>query len=293
MQSSCVRVMRIVLATWFAFVAVSGVSAAGDPDVPDISYLYADKARFLTVTNGMSLANVMAVVGGTARHGFTVQEDGAIHVLVSYDFDNGVNLSLVFRDGRLSKIIQPQGCPELLERYPYKGTTATRTLPWTIDQAYSLIAVRALETPPLSAETVRNKLAYSHTGEPQFPSWLVKGLVSQMAPRMKQDYATNRKLIENYNGLRVQLGMTPRQVEDTLGRPLHITQRSEEETVGIYGQNVELAVNPLLVYSCVAVVFREGKAARVFSRGTFCKDWLQDKNIVKDERGTTKPSTVP
>jgi hypothetical protein len=256
MHERYATIVRLILVASFTLVAAGGCGGERD-GVPDISYLYGNNAGFLTVTNGMSFADVRDAVGGTPRHGFTVQMDGVVYTLIAYDFDNGANLSLVFRDGSLSKVIQPRGSPDLLEQYPYMGTTATRLLPWTTQQAYDLLAVPALDTPPLPDETIATNLAYQYTGEDNIPPWVMRKFRSQVASQTRDDYATNRQLIQKYNGLRVQIGMTVEQVEKLFGRPLHMIRTKEDGAVGIYGEDIDLAVSPLLAYTCVAVVFRE------------------------------------
>jgi hypothetical protein len=115
--------------------------------------------RFLSITNGSTVAEARKLLESAVRHEFTVAESGHSWTLIKCFLHTGDEESytfyqLLFCDDALVKTIG--WIPMERYEYPYNGTTATRSKPWDIeDMKY---VKKAIDAPAVTHEQIRADL---------------------------------------------------------------------------------------------------------------------------------------
>ena len=264
----------------------SGISCAAN-DTADVESLrrrqFVDEEVFLSITNGSSLGDVKARLGPAVRHEFTAAETGHIWTLIKCFLHTGEEESysfyqLLFRDAILVKTI---GWIQMeREEYPYRGTTATRAKPWSIDDA--TYVRKAIEATAVTPGQIRTKLKDAretmerHKGEGNIPRSVGHLFAPSFRKLEKEGHPVNEKLRQQFDGCKVSVGMTTNEVQALYGTPLHSFTTEKGNTAQIYGDDRYLgnSVDSFLVFSYVAVLFDpDGRVAAVYSDAFFCKDW--------------------
>jgi hypothetical protein len=247
-----------------------------------VKRLTVPEKTLLAITNGSSLDAVKNKLGIAARHEFTVAETNGNYTLITCYFSGGDNaLWLLFRDKILIKVIAPFSFPELVETYPYQGTTASRTKSWDIDgPVIAGINAKVIDAPALTHDEILNALKpYNGAGmEPLniLPAFLLTGSADKWASRIEKDYEINEELSKRYDGCQANLGMSAEDIEKLYGKPLRVFVTKNGETARIYGygENRELQVNPQLVFTGMAVVTdAKGHVTAIYSHEFFNDEW--------------------
>jgi len=225
--------------------------------------LTVSEKTFLTITNGETLDTITNVFGLAARHVFTVAEADGNYILINCfvpDAD-GPSFWLLFRNKILVKTIKPFSFPELLETYPYEGTTATRIKSWDIDDPGIVGRIRTIiDAPAMTHDQVIDDLRpckNTTSGSWNvFPAFLLSGFLWKAAPQIEKDYETNEELLKHYDGCQINLGVSADDIEKLYGKPLRVFTTKNGETARIYGygETRELQVNPLLAFAGLAIV---------------------------------------
>jgi hypothetical protein len=240
----------------------------------------------LAITNGESLDTITNQFGVAARLEFTAAEKNGVFTLVGcYTFEGENALWLVFRDGTLIKIIESFSFPELMETYPYQGTTASRIKSWDIDDPGIEERInKVVDAPALTHQEAVNDLKpYNGAGsEPLniLPALVLTGIGEKMTSQLEKDYDLNEKLLEDYNGCKANVGMSAEQVEKIYGKPLRILTAKNGTTARIYGYNEsrELQVNPQLAFAGIAVVSDEkGRVTAIYGHVFFNEEWKRQR----------------
>lgn len=246
-----------------------------------VKRLTVPEKTFLTITNGLSLDVMRSTLGIAARHEFTITESNANYTLVSCfvpDAD-GPNFWLLFRDKTMIKIIQPFSFPELLETYPYQGTTASRVKSWDIDDAGIMGRVRKIiDAPELTHDELLNALKpYNGKGMQPLnilPAFLLTGYAKRMAPQIEKGYEINEELSKRYDGCQANLGMSTEDIEKLYGKPLRVFTTKNGQTARIYGDTRYLEINSLLAFGGMAVVSdAKGQVTAIYSHQFFNDEW--------------------
>jgi len=252
-----------------------------------IKNLTVPQAAFLAITNGESLDAITNTFGIAARFEFTVAETNGVYTLVSClvpDAD-GYSFWLLFRDKTLLKIIRPFSFPELLETYPYQGTTATRIKSWDVDDpGIEKRTASVIDAPALTHDQIENMLnglqhkpsTTSGSSWSIIPAFLLSGIMSKAAPQIEKDYETNESLLQRYNGCSANIGMDTNEVEKFYGKALRVFTTKNGETARIYGYagTRELQVNPQLVFRGLAIVSdAKGQVVAIYGNGFFNDEW--------------------
>jgi hypothetical protein len=248
-----------------------------------IKRLTVPEKTLLAITNGVSFEAITNTFGIAARLEFTCAETNGNYTLISCYFAGGDNaLWLVFHDKALMKIIEPFSFPELLETYPYQGTTATRIKSWDIDDPGINDRVKkVIDAPALTHEEVAAELRPYTNADPSSsssvtPVFLFSGILGKEAPQIEKDYAINESLLDRYNGCSANIGMDTNEVEKLYGKPLRVFATKSGEIVRIYryGETRELQVNPQLVFRGLAIVSdAKGQVTAIYSNGFFDDKW--------------------
>jgi len=216
------------------------------------------------------------------RHEFTINHNGNSYVLVScLVHDGGIVNSvssstpfyLLFKDGKFEKILDK--LPSNIEVYSYKNTTATRIKTWSIDDTSRIFQV--LDSPSITSEEITEELK-PYAGSKSMgnlPAVLITGYLGKTAQTTILDYQTNQKLLEQFDGCKVKLGMLVNDVDNLFGSPKNVFLIKAGGEVRLYGNDRELRmVNSSLLFSWVAVVFNgNGHAVAVYSNSFFCDAW--------------------
>ena len=248
-----------------------------------IKSLTVPEKTLLAITNGESFEAIRNALGIAARLEFTVTETNGNYTLVSCYFEGGDNaLWLVFHDKSLMKTIEPFSFPELLETYPYQGTTATRIKSWDIDDpGVNGRVKKVIDAPALTHEEIAAELrpatnTSSGSSWNVFPAFLLSGYLWKAAPQIEKDYATNESLLERYDGCSANIGMDTNEVAKLYGKPLRVFTTKNGETARIYGYagSRELQVNPQLVFRGLAIVSdAKGQVVAIYGNGFFNDEW--------------------
>jgi len=246
-----------------------------------VKRLTVPEKTFLAITNGTSLDMVRNTFGIAASHSFTVAETGGNYTLISCFVRNadGPSFWLLFRDKMLFKIIKPFSFPELIETYPYRGTTATRAKSWDIDDpAINGSITKIIDASALTRDEIVNDLKpYSGAGmEPLniLPAFLLSGYLWRGLPQLEKGYEINEELSKRYDGCRANLGMNTEDIEKLYGKPLRIFTTKNGETARIYGDTRYLDINSLIAFTGMAVVSdSKGHVTAIYSNGFFNDEW--------------------
>jgi len=282
-QWSIHRRSALLLVTSLMLTSCSGASERSETWQELHDSQFVPVGEFLSITNGMQLNEVNAILGSAVRHHFTVLDNGHIWTLIRCFIDTGENQAyiyyqLLFSDDILLKTI---GWIRMeREKYPYRGTTATRLRPWDIeDMKY---VKKAIKAPAITHEQIRAKIKHSretmrkHKGEGNIPQFIGRLFALAFRAKAKAGYLVNEKLRQTFDGCKASIGMTSNEVEALYGRPLHSFTTEKGDAARVYGNDRYLgnAVDSFLVFSYVAVLFDpEGRVVAVYSDGFFCNDW--------------------
>lgn len=272
----------LLIGLWGFFIC-SGISYAGEGVKSLRRKQFVNEDVFLSITNGTSLQEVMTKLGPAVRHQFTVNIDVHIWTLIKCFLHTGEEeaytfYQLLFRDGVLVKTI---GWIQMeQEEYPYMGTTATRAKPWDIEN--TKYVQKAIAVPAVTPDQIRAKLKdvretmEKHKSEGNIPRWVGYLFARSFRKLEKEGYPVNERLRQRFDGCKVSIEMTSKQVEVLYGKPLHSFTTEKEDTARVYGDDRYLgnAVDSFLVFSYVAVLFDpEDRVVAVYSDNFFCNDW--------------------
>lgn len=278
---------KLLFAGFWAFMICFDISCAGG-DATDVDTLrkrqFVNEDIFLSITNGTSLADVRSKLSHAVRHQFTVVDGGHTWTLIRCFLHTGDDESytfyqLLFCDDALVKTI---GWIQMeRERYAYDGTTATRSKPWDIED--TKYVKKAIEAPAVTHEQIRRELKDAretmdkYKGQGNIPRVIGYLFAPAFIALAKKGYPVNEKLRQTFDGCRVSINMTIKDVDALYGQPLHTFVTKKGTIARIYGDDryyLGNAVDSFLVFSYVAVLFdSEGHVKSVYSDFFFCKDW--------------------
>lgn len=247
-----------------------------------VKKLTVPEKTFLTITNGESFETITNILGLAARHEFTAAETNGNYILL-YCFvpdADGPSFWLLFRDKTLLKLIKPFTFPELLETYPYQGTTASRIKSWDIDDAgISERIGKVINAPAMTHDQILDDLrpdTNTTSGSWNvFPAFILSGWFWKAGPKIERDYETNEQLLQRYNGCQANLGMSAEDVEKFYGKPLRVFTTKKGETARIYGDTRHLEfMNSLLGFNGLAIVTdTKGRVTVIYSDWFFNEEW--------------------
>lgn len=249
-----------------------------------------EPADLLRLARGTQWQVATRLLGTTGQHCFTYLKEQDEYVLTTYfvknrpDTKGGIAFYGLYRNGALEGILG--SLAKNVERYPYRDTTATRPKTWSVEDESRIFEILCLDR--LSRGDIEEVLErYANPRQQSEPS--IPGVVWELlmtddyAARIKRDYARNTELLRHFDGFRIALGMTKSEVDSILGAPAHTAEVRPDLLLSIYAKkihgedkDIRLDINPLCLYSPVAVVFQNGKAGRVYSRGFISRDWMPD-----------------
>jgi hypothetical protein len=290
---SAMRISTVICLSLAAIIIFSGCISTYGQSASMQKKLAVSEKTFSTITNRSSLDAVRNILGIAGRHEFTVSKNKTNYTLIDCrecpngNVDDDNDIYLLFRDNILVKMMRPVSFPELLERYPYEGTTATRAKPWDIAETPRLVR-KTINAPALTQSEMIDYLK-PYDGKGMEPMNILPAVAlavvlagpvgwSNMHKNMKQlenDYTTNEVFLKLYDGCRASLGMSVEKVDALYGKPLRVLPMKNGQTARIYGDDRDFEnCNPGEQFSCVAVVFNaHAKVAAVYSDGYFCGEW--------------------
>ena len=252
-------------------------------------HVLVEPSDFLDLRPGMTRQDTFDLLRAAGRHLFTYRKDGSTYLLTTYfirnrpETESGIAFYGLFRDDSLLKILR--SLPKNLERYPYRGTTASRPKTWRVEDESRIHEILSL--PGQSRREIGAVIdRYSQPrpkSEPQIPLFIFEPLMTLTGykARIKRGYERNRQLLRQFDGLRIELGMSRAEVNALLGEPAHNEPITPTRSLSIYAKKLygdapdeRLEINPSYRFSPVAVVFDDGRAARVYSKGFISRDWM-------------------
>jgi hypothetical protein len=247
-----------------------------------IKRLAVSENEILLVTNGASFDAVKKTLGVAARHEFTAMVNSNRYTLVSCFFASGDNaLWFLFRDKILIKIIKPLAFPELLETYPFEGTTATRLKSWEVDDPVIDERIKkVIDAPGLNREQVIEELRSDKkitSGSFSVASaFLLSRILSKESPEIENDYGINENNFKLYDGCLTSIGMDTNEVVRLYGNPLRVIIAKNGLVAQIYGdvKSKELQVDPQLAFRGLAIVSdTKSRVKAVYSDVFFNSKW--------------------
>ena len=220
------------------------------------------------VPRGVSSADLERTLRGRGKHQFTARIARDDVLCLSHAVQEWyLEYYFVFRNDALTKIIDPSALDD--DSVP----EWRRDLRKELDAEQRVRAV--LEAPDLSRdslkENLRNRLPKDRKGAfNQLPvAILLAPFVVVGAPRMIAAQQHNAKLAARFDPFRVQLEMSPGQVDAQLGPPLQAYSLAGNQQIRAYGKEVDVEVHPQYRFSWVSVTFRNRKAIRAYSNDFF------------------------
>ncbi len=220
------------------------------------------------IPRGVSRADLERTLRGRGKHQFTARIARDDVLCLSHAVQEWyLEYYFVFRNDELTKIIDPRALDD--DSVP----EWRRDLRKEVDAEQRVRAV--LEAPDLSRESLkenlRNRLPKDRKGAfNQLPAVILFApfLVVE-APRMVAAQRRNAKLAARFDPFRVQLEMSPGQVDAQLGPPLQAYSLAGNQQIRAYGKEVDVEVHPQYRFSWVSVTFRNRKAIRAYSNDFF------------------------
>ena len=189
---------------------------------------------------------------------YSAAPEGALGVWFHAIFVDDVLLKLV---GRL---------PYEMEDVPYQGTTWQRIKPVTVGDRTWL--VRALDAPQVSVEElIAEARAMASVAVPDQTdigltiAWLLLRPSLGIRPPSIDDYRRNIELRDQFNALRLDIGMTAAEVEGVFNaKPLEVGNLGGS-SFSIFGSRESFTLDYWLHFPNVLVVFTNGKVSAVHS----------------------------
>jgi hypothetical protein len=245
-----------------AVMAANEREAVQQADEP----LPAEKVSTLSrLSRGISQADVVAALGPPQRFEFSLRRQGQLYEGLSYAFvEHWRKYYLIFENGRLVKVVKPPHYDYRTEPMGDGRTWLETTLPFDPFERVE----RTAATPDLSAEEVEalfqegNRRGKSNLA-PLMPI-LIPLLASQRS-KLEEIDRKHRKFLERFNGAKVNLGMSMKEVEALFGP--HIGEKKYSGGYcRLYGDRLELERNPS-EFPWVLICFKDGSASAIFGGG--------------------------
>ena len=135
------------------------------------------------------------------------------------------------------------------------------------------LMIRDLKSEPIDLSDIAD-LKKELKARPEAPSQIDPGLTTAYlllksqgltpSPATVKDYKRNAQLRDQFNGARLNVGLSPKEVQATFkAKPLE----SGEVAAGIfevYGSNESFDIDPALLYSNVLVLYKDGKTSVIY-----------------------------
>lgn len=94
---------------------------------------------------------------------------------------------------------------------------------------------------------------------------LLKSAGHTPAPATEKDYKRNADLRDQFNAARLKIGMSPEEVQTVFkAKPLQ-SRKVAAGDFQVYGSNESFDIDPVLLYSNVLVLFKDGKASVIYA----------------------------
>ena len=306
MQSACIRSVEafsLLAATLVSFgcsrptpgpdPATAAVDVRTEPTAFEkmTGHSLVEPSAFVRLRPGMTQREAIDLLGTAGLHEFTYRKDNRTYVLTTYYAGMGsepksaIHFHGLYRDDSLLRVLR--SLPKNLERYAYRGTTASRQKTWPVEdesRIHEILSLPGLSGREVSA-VIDQYLQPLPQSEPQIPPFLVHSLATMTgySARIAKGYERNRELLHRFDGHRIELGMSRAKVDALLGDPAHVEAITPTLSLSIYAIKLygdapdeRLEINPLYQFSPLAVVFKNGETARVYSQGFISRDWMPD-----------------
>ncbi len=252
-------------------------------------HVLVEPSGFLDLRPGVTRRETIDLLGTAGRHLFTYQKDGSTYLLTTYfirnrpETESGIAFYGLFKDDSLLRILR--SLPKSLESYPYRGTTASRPKTWRVEDESRIDEILSLpgqSRREIGAVIDRYSQPRPKSG-PQIPLFIFEPLMTLTGykARIKRGFERNLELLRQFDGLRIELGMSIAEVNALLGKPAHNEAITSGLSISIFAKKLygdapdeRLEISPFYRFSPVAVVFDDGRAARVYSKGFISRDWM-------------------
>jgi hypothetical protein len=261
----------------------------------------------LALTNGATLVGIHGELGKRLCHGFTIPVKGREYVVATVHTVEGAAFDLHFDEGRLVRIAAQYFPSSLREDYSYRGTIATRVLPWYADHN-KMAGCTVVNANPVTREQIEERLQTyrrwarerqmrvaaedeaTRVGGEVFLSVLRSVGVREedVLTRYARDLNENESLLERYDGLRVRLGMTENQVLALLGACARAYDRGDGLVMRLYGKRMRF--EKPWTFRGLAILFEGGKVHGVYSQRFLNGDWWEGTNVFRPGRDGSEES---
>jgi hypothetical protein len=237
----------------------------------------------LAIKQGTSLDEARKTLGIAARHEFTVSQPDGTYTLISClgPDPDGTHFLYLFHNQAMEKMISFPRAE--LERFPYRGTTASRIKPWAVDDQTRII--KAIAAPAWSQTDIIRALKpnpYTGPGESWdlVPAALFVGIATagpiqfRFMNYERNEYRVNFDYLSRYDGCKASLGMSGEEVEAMFGKPLRVFSGKDGEIVRIFGRTKIFEVNTSCAFSGMAIVIdAQDRVIAVYRDGFFNHNW--------------------
>jgi hypothetical protein len=222
---------------------------------------------------GRSKTDILKVIQWRGDFGMTGPYEAGSATAISYVLfskgpggEGGEPSFAIFVDDKFAKFIK--WFPFERIQVPYEGTTASRYKPIPVGDISWLI--RAVNGEPIDISELEKEVK----ARPETPSHIDPGLTAAYlllksagltpAPATEKDYKRNAELRDQFNGARVNVGMSPTEVEAIFkAKPLE-SGKVAAGNFRVYGSDESFDIAPEVLYSNVLVVFKDEKAGVIY-----------------------------
>lgn len=245
-----------------------GVEKIIGAELPSIHYFLSFN-EVKAFRKGRSKTDILNEVQWRGNFVMAAKYEGSSACVISYKLfsadapvERGEVVFAVFVDSKFTKFVS--WFPFERVEVPYEGTTRTRFKPVKIgDIRWLTQAVRkkAVDVSELEKEVKARPQPTSQMDPGLTIAYLVlKFMGLTPTPATEEKYKRNAELRNQFNAARLKVGMSPDEVQAIFkAKPLE-TGKVAAGAFQVYGSNESFDIEPLLRYSNVLVLFKDGKA---------------------------------
>lgn len=223
--------------------------------------------------HGSTLKKVEEILDGKGQFQFTTYKNGNIYKCVSFSFKKYYNCYyFLFKDDLLVSTMPM--IPYKTKLIPYKGVKHEVRLPWDPEERVELVLNSKNYLGKSLYESLQKRLSIKRYKSFNFlPAFVITSpLWIFVLWNLLKDYEKNNNFKKKYDPFKIKLGMTIDNVKNNLGEPINVIEYNGNKTF-IYGSKQKLMVNPAVLYSWLAVVFKKGKVSSIYCNDFFPPKW--------------------
>lgn len=223
---------------------------------------------------GRSKTDTLEAVHWRGNFQMAGQYEGGSATVISYDlFSKGPGSAggevvfAIFVEDKFAKFVN--WFPVEMEFVPYEGTTRSHPKPIEIGNIGWFI--RAVESDSVDISELEKEMQARSDAPSQIDPGLTIAYLLLNSQRLtpalatEKDYQRNTQLRDQFNAARLTIGMTDTEVEAVFHSKPIASGKTKAGAFVVYGSDESFNIDPVLLYSNVLVVFKEGQVSLIYA----------------------------